>query len=50
MKTKITPYEFLQNRDETGRLIVRMLDGTNKSYYVEFIEPKGGIRTDWGFL
>jgi hypothetical protein len=48
MKTKITPYEFLQNRDETGRLIVRMLDGTNKNYYVEFIEPKGGIRTDWG--
>jgi hypothetical protein len=44
----ITPYEFLQNRDETGRLIVRMLDGTNKNYYVEFIEPKGGIRTDWG--
>ena len=48
MKTKITPYEFLHNRDETGRLIVRMLDGTNKNYFVEFIEPKGGIRTDWG--
>lgn len=44
----ITPYEFLKNRDETGRLIVRMLDGTNKQYYVEFIEPKGGVRTDWG--
>ncbi len=44
----ITPYEFLQNRDETGRLIVRMLDGTNKNYYVEFVEPKGGIRTNWG--
>jgi cell division protein YceG involved in septum cleavage len=44
----ITPYEFLKNRDETGRLIVRMLDGTNKQYYVEFIEPRGGVRTDWG--
>ena len=46
--TKITNSEFLVNRDETGRLIVKMLDGTNKQYYVEFIEPKGGIRTDWG--
>lgn len=44
----ITPYEFLKDRDETGRLIVQMLDGTNKKYYVEFIEPKGGVRTDWG--
>ena len=44
----ITSYEFLKNRDETGRLIVHMLDGTNKNYYVEFVEPKGGIRTDWG--
>ena len=44
----ITSKEFLTNRDETGRLIITMLDGTNKKYYVEFIEPKGGIRTDWG--
>lgn len=44
----ITPYEFLKNRDETGRMIIRMLDGTNKQYYVEFVEPKGGVRTDWG--
>lgn len=44
----ISNKEFLTNRDETGRLIVKMLDGTNKQYFVEFIEPKGGIRTDWG--
>jgi hypothetical protein len=44
----ISSKEFLVNRDETGRLIVKMLDGTNKQYFVEFIEPKGGIRTDWG--
>ena len=44
----ITTKEFLANRDETGRLIVLMNDGTNKKYFVEFIEPKGGIRTDWG--
>jgi hypothetical protein len=44
----ISSKEFLTNRDETGRLIVKMLDGTNKQYFVEFIEPKGGIRTDWG--
>ena len=48
MKTKISNTEFLKNRDETGRLIVKMLDGTNKQYFVEFVEPKGGIRTDWG--
>ncbi len=39
---------FLVNRDETGNLIVQMLDGSGQSYMVEFIEPKGGIRTDWG--
>ena len=39
---------FLINRDETGNLIVYMNDGTGKSYMVEFIEPKGGVRTDWG--
>jgi hypothetical protein len=44
----ISSKEFLTNRDETGRLIVKMLDGTNKQYFVEFIEHKGGIRTDWG--
>ena len=46
--TKISRKEFLTNRDETGRLIVDMLDGTGKSYMVEFIEPKGGVRTNWG--
>lgn len=40
--------KFLVDRDETGRLIVHMNDGTGKSYMVEFIEPKGGVRTDWG--
>ena len=44
----ISNKEFLTDRDETGRLIVKMLDGTNKQYYVEFIEPKGGVRTNWG--
>lgn len=43
----ITPYEFLKNRDETGRLIVRMLDGTNKQYFVEFVEPRNH-RISWG--
>ena len=45
---KIGRYEFLVNREQTGKLIVDMLDGTGQSYFVEFIEPKGGIRTDWG--
>ena len=39
---------FLVDRDDTGNLIVHMNDGTGKSYMVEFIEPKGGVRTDWG--
>ena len=39
---------FLKDRDDTGRLIVYMNDGTGQSYMVEFIEPKGGVRTDWG--
>lgn len=39
---------FLKDRDETGRLIVKMLDGSGQVYLVEFIEPKGGVRTDWG--
>ena len=44
----ISRKEFLTNRDETGRLIVEMNDGTGQSYVVEFIEPKGGVRTNWG--
>jgi len=40
---------FLVNRDETGNLIVHMNDGTEQSYMVEFIEPKGGVRTDYLF-
>ena len=43
----ITRKEFLTNRDETGRLIVTMNDGTGQSYFVEFIQPKG-YRTSWG--
>jgi len=43
----ISNKEFLTNRDETGRLIVKMLDGTNKQYFVEFIEPKGGVKTNY---
>jgi hypothetical protein len=43
----ISRKEFLTNRDETGRLIVDMLDGTGQSYMVEFIEPRGH-RTYWG--
>jgi len=31
---------FLANRDETGRLIVHMLDGSGQKYFVEFIEPR----------
>ena len=40
--------KFLVDRDDTGRLIVYMNDGTGQSYMVEFIEPKGGVRTNWG--
>jgi hypothetical protein len=47
-KRKEVRKNFLVNRDETGRLIVHMMDGTGQSYMVEFIEPKGGVRTDWG--
>ena len=43
----ITRKEFLTNRDETGREVHTFLE-TGKSYYVEYIEPKGGVRTDWG--
>ena len=39
---------FLENRDETGRLLVPMNDGTGQVYCVEFIEPRGGVRTNWG--
>lgn len=38
---------FLVNRDETGREVHTFIE-TGKQYYVEYIEPKGGIRTDWG--
>jgi hypothetical protein len=48
MKREDVRKVFLQNRDETGRLIVYMNDGTGQSYMVEFIEPKGGVRTNWG--
>ena len=37
--------EFMVNRDETGKLIVDMYDGTNQSYLVEFI---GNGYSDWG--
>ena len=43
----ITRKEFLTNRDETGREVHTFIE-TGKSYYVEYIEPKGGIRTNWG--
>lgn len=48
MKREEVRKVFLEDRDETGRLIVRMLDGSGQSYMVEFIEPKGGVRTNWG--
>jgi hypothetical protein len=38
---------FLTDRDETGREIHTFKE-TGKQYFVEYIEPKGGIRTDWG--
>jgi len=44
---RLSRQEFLLNRDETGRLIVNMMDGTGQSYFVEFIQPKG-YRTNWG--
>ena len=47
-KKKEIRKNFLVNRDETGNLIVNMNDGSGQSYMVEFIEPKGGVRTDWG--
>jgi len=45
---KIGRYEFLENRDETGNLIVDMLDGTGQSYFVEFISPRNQEKTGWG--
>lgn len=45
---KISRYEFLENRDETGKLIVDMLDGTGQSYFVEFISPRNQDKTGWG--
>ena len=47
-KNKEVRKNFLVNRDETGKLVVNMYDGSNQKYYVEFIEPKGGVRTNWG--
>lgn len=46
MKT-IGRQEFLVNRDETGREVV-FYPETGKEYFIEYIEPRGGIRTDWG--
>jgi len=43
----ITRNEFLTNRDETGREVHTFIE-TGKQYFVEYIEPKGGIRTNWG--
>lgn len=43
----ISRKEFLTNRDETGREIHTFIE-TGKQYFVEYIEPKGGIRTNWG--
>jgi hypothetical protein len=39
---------FLVDRDDTGKLVVYINDGTKQSYMVEFIEPKSGVRTNWG--
>jgi len=43
---KISPREFLMNRDETGRLIY-VFPETGMKYCVEFIEPRG-YKTSWG--
>jgi len=43
----ITRKEFVTNRDETGREVHTFLE-TGKQFFVEYIEPKSGIRTDWG--
>ena len=42
----ITRKQFLTNRDETGREVHTFYE-TGKSFYVEYIEPKGH-RTNWG--
>jgi hypothetical protein len=39
--------DFLVNRDETGREIVTY-PSTGKSYYVEYIEPRGFKGGNWG--
>ncbi len=44
--TKISRNEFLTHRDETGREVHTFME-TGKSFYVEYIEPRG-YRTDWG--
>jgi hypothetical protein len=38
--------EFLVNREETGREIVRFIE-TGKEYYIEYIEPRN-FKTEWG--
>ena len=43
---RISPKEFLINRDETGRLIY-VFGETGKKYCVEFIEPRG-FKSSWG--
>lgn len=45
MKT-ISRYEFLVNRDETGREVV-FFPETGKEYFVEYIQPRNH-RSDWG--
>ena len=45
--TQISRKEFLTHRDDTGRE-VHVFQETGKSFFVEYIEPKSGIRTDWG--
>jgi len=44
---KISAKEFLINRDETGKEIVTFPE-TGKSYFVEYIEPRGMDKTGWG--
>jgi len=39
-KQKNVRKNFLVNRDETGKLVVHMYDGSNQSYCVEFIAPR----------
>jgi hypothetical protein len=45
----LTAKEFLMNRDETGRMIVKSIR-TGKTYYVETIDDKTQERQDWGSI